>query len=634
MRLQPSLQEGLARQRAGDLAGAEAIYGAILKRRPRESMAKTLLGLTLCQGERFEDGVKLLRDAIRIDDRAFSHFSLGEALASKGRLTEAVPAFRRSIHLQPDILAAYTGLGRALITLGDYAGAAQPLRAALKFAPQEAEPYFCTALLLHRLGRHSDAAVQLQVAVELAPGRADAWLLLGDTLHAAHDDEPAIIAYQRAIAITPELADAYSHMSNALYDASLFEKAADAASHAIELQPGFAEAYSNLGNALQALLRFAEAEAAYRQALALRPDSAAFHSNLGVVLTAQNRLAEALEAQRKALSLDPDFLDANYNHAITLLLDGQYRPGWQYYEHRWRLSWSKPRPLQRPRWAGEELLGRTILLHAEQGLGDTLMMARFAPLVAARGGRVLLEVQAPLVRLLGCLPGVSQVLSLGADLPSFDVHCPLFSLPLLFDTTLDTVPSAPYLSADPALAPQPSSRSGLRIGLVWAGAERIGRHVNQERSITLDQLAPIAAMSGVTCFSLQKDPDPGSAHHAARLGIVNLMDGVEDFADTAARVAQLDLVISVDTSTAHLAAAMGKPVWLLSRYNGCWRWLSGRSDSPWYPSLRVYRQRQPSDWAPVVAQIAADLTKLSCESSGSSCRQLTANHRQAQKTPA
>ena len=605
----PSLQQGIDRQRAGDLAGAEAIYGAILKRRPRESMAKTLLGLTLCQSDRFDDGINMIRDAIRIADRAFYHFSLGEALASKGHLDEAAPAFRRSIQLQPDILAAHIGLGRALFTLGDYGGAATALQAALKLAPQEAEPYICTGMLLHRIGRPGDAAAQLQVAVELAPGRADAWLLLGDALHAMHDDESAVAAYNRAIALTPDLADAYNHMSNALYDLARFEKAVDAASTAIALQPGYADAHSNLGNALQALLRFQEAEAAYRRALALRPGSPAFHSNLGVVLTAQDRLAEALEAQRQALSLDPEFLDANYNHAITLLLDGQYKQGWQFYEHRWQLSWSAPRRFHQPRWAGENLLGRTILLHPEQGLGDTLMMARYASLVAARGGRVLLEVQAPLVRLLACLPGVSQILPVGADLPPFDVHCPLFSLPLLFNTRIDTIPSAPYLSADPDIA-IPLLRSGARVGLVWSGAERIGHHVNQERSVALELLAPLAALPGITLYSLQKDPDERSTVVAAQLGVVDLMDGVVDFADTAARVAQLDLVISVDTSTAHLAAAMGKPVWLMSRYNGCWRWLSGRSDSPWYPSLRIYRQRQPRNWAPVIAEIAADLAKF------------------------
>jgi hypothetical protein len=238
-------------------------------------------------------------------------------------------------------------------------------------------------------------------------------------------------------------------------------------------------------------------------------------------------------------------------------------------------------------------------------------MVRYAPLVAARGGHVVLEVQAPLVRLMAGLPGVQQVIPLGGDLPPFDWQCPLFSLPLALDTSLHTIPAEPYLTADPDLARQWAARlgrrTGLRVGLVWGGAEKIGRHVNRQRSVALDQLAPLAAIPGVSLYSLQKDPDAEAAGTAARLGIADLMASVVDFADTAALVAQLDLVISVDTSTAHLAAAMGKPVWLLSRHNGCWRWLTDRQDSPWYPSLRIYHQERPGDWAPAIGRVAADL---------------------------
>jgi hypothetical protein len=246
-----------------------------------------------------------------------------------------------------------------------------------------------------------------------------------------------------------------------------------------------------------------------------------------------------------------------------------------------------------------------------------LQMARYVPLVAARGGRVLLEVHPPLVRLLQGLPGAVQVVPLGSALPPFDVQCPMFSLPLVFQTRLDTIPAAPYLRADPGGAAPGlaerchrvfGSRLGLRVGLVWFGATGIGAHVNRERSVAVEQLAPLAGVPGVDLYSLQKDPDPAAAAAAAALGIADLMAGVEDFADTAAVVAELDLVISVDTSTAHLAAGMGKPIWLLSRYGGCWRWLTHRSDSPWYPSLRVYRQDRPQDWTDVIARIVQDLT--------------------------
>ena len=645
-----SLQSGLACQRGGDLAGAAAIYGAILAKSPSDSMATNLLGLTLCESGRFDDGMALIRRAITLADQAFYHLSLGQALAGRGRLAEALPEFHRGIALEPNVAATHVALGTALLGLGQFAAAAQAFARALALDPNNADSHLGHGLVLHQTGRTREALGPLQSALRLAPGRQDAWsalaralLVLGEydaadlaavqavalapSLAAAHCDlgdvrhargahAAAADCYRAAIALQPDLAVAYCHLSNALYDLRQFEHAAAAATAALAIAPADAAALCNLGNALQPLLRFAEAEAAYRQAVRLQPDSAAFHSNLGVVLTAQGRLDEALAAQRRALALAPEFIDANYNHAITLLMAGAYDAGWRQYEWRWRLPWSPPRGFAQPMWAGEDLAGRTILLHPEQGLGDTLQMVRYAPLVAARGGRVILEVQAPLVRLMRALAGPAEVVALGDPLPPFDVHCPLFSLPRVFATTLATVPATPYLAADPALAPAWSAklgpRTGPRVGLVWAGAERIGRHVNRERSIALAQFAVLTGIAGLRFYSLQKGEAAADLRAAPDgLDVIDLMADVADFADTAALVAQLDLVISVDTSTAHLAAAMGKPVWLLSRYNGCWRWLSGRQDSPWYPGLVVHRQSEPGAWGPVFARLRDDLVEWS-----------------------
>ena len=371
----PTVETGLALQRAGDLRGAEQIYRAVLAKRPRESMAMALLGLVCCQTGRVEEAIALIEGAIRVDDRPFYQFSLGETLMACGRPADAAGPFRRSLTMQPGVAAAHLGLARALMASGDHAAAVEPARNAVLLAPGEPEPYVCVGLLLSHFGQPEQALVQLETALGVGSGHLTAWdaictvslklgriaqavdagrravgldprsaaaqLHLGDALHAAHDDEAALEAY-RAAASAGAVADAHCHGSNALYDLGRLEEAAAWAATAVELTPGNAEAYCNLGNALQALLRFDAAELAYRQAAVLRPQSAAFLSNLGVVLTAQGRLNEALAVQTQALALDPAFVDANYNHAVTLLMAGDYERGWRHYEWRWQLAWSPP----------------------------------------------------------------------------------------------------------------------------------------------------------------------------------------------------------------------------------------------------------------------------------------------------
>ncbi|HET6308589.1 MAG TPA: tetratricopeptide repeat protein [Rhodopila sp.] len=644
----PSLQDGLNRQRNGDLAAAESIYRAILRDTPDDRMAQTLLGLVLCATDRYDTGIETLRAAS--PNHAFACYSLGQALASRSRLEEATQAFRQSIALQPDVPTAHIALGETLAASNDQAGAATAIRRALELDPANPDAHLACGKLLHRLGRTQQAVPHLRTATDLAPARTEPWAALGcahlalnqtdeaaaataqaitldpaspiahrqmgDIRQRQRDPASAETCYRRAIALAPAQPESHCHLSNALHSLGRFEEAAAAAATAIALRPDYADAHTNHGNAMLALLRYDAAETDYRTAARLQPNSPAVHSNLGTVLTAQRKLDEALKAQRHALAIDPSFIDARYNHGITLLLAGHLEPGWRHYETRWQLPWNKPRAFPKPQWTGQPLQGRTILLHAEQGLGDTLQMARYIPLVAATGARVHLEVHPPLLRLLRTLPGIDQAIPLGAPLPPFDLHCPLFSLPLAFNTTLETIPAAPYLPAHPTW-PVPDAvaasrhklraHTGLRVGLVWQGASGIGAHVNRERSLSPHHFARLAAVPGVALFSLQKDQDAAAARQAASLGITDLMGGVADFADTAALVADLDLVISVDTSTAHLAAAMGKPVWLLSRFSGCWRWLTDRNDSPWYPTLRLYRQDASRDWAEVLVRLTRDL---------------------------
>ena len=352
--------------------------------------------------------------------------------------------------------------------------------------------------------------------------------------------------------------------------------------------------------------------------LALRPDHAEAYYNRGIALQSMLRLPEALESYRRAVALRPDYALAHWNESLCRLLMGDFEGGWREYEWRREVREFAPQyhDFPRPLWLGEqEVAGRTILLHAEQGFGDTLQFCRYASLLAARGARVILEVQPPLKSLLTRLSGPAMVLAQGEPLPEFDLHCPLMSLPLACGTTLDTVPAAErYLTADPERVAACSARLGNtarpRVGLVWSGNPAHGN--DYARSIALVDLLGSLDGAGVTFVSLQKDVrSHDRATLAARADILHCGEELRDFDDTAAWIEAMDLVISVDTSVAHLAGALGKPVWVLLPYAPDWRWLLEREDSPWYPTARLFRQPRSGDWDGVLLAVACALTQES-----------------------
>ena len=384
-----------------------------------------------------------------------------------------------------------------------------------------------------------------------------------------------------------------------------------------ELQPEDPARLGNRASLLHLLGRDAEALAAFDAAIAGDPDFAPNWRNRGVVLHAARRFDEAQASLERALALAPDEASTQLEAAFVYLQRGDFARGWPAYEARLQPGQALTPPVNGPRFTGQEdVRGRVVLLHAEQGFGDTLQFCRYAPLVAALGARVVLAVPAPLVRLLEGLPAVDKVLDIAGPWPAFDLHCPLMSLPLAFGTTLETIPAdSPYLFADPLAAAGWRTRlsvlRGVRIGLVWAGAPRPmqpGAHrTDRRRSMRLADLAPLAALPGIHLVSLQKGqdvlPPQGMVLH-------DWTGELDDFADTAALVVGLDLVICVDTAVAHLVGALGVPVWVLSRFDACWRWLHDRTDSPWYPTLRLFTQSRPGDWQGVVAQVVAGLQEL------------------------
>jgi Flp pilus assembly protein TadD len=454
-------------------------------------------------------------------------------------------------------------------------------------------------------------------ALQISSSAVQQVLTAGLQHHQAGHLEEAERLFRQALVMNPRHSDSLHMLGVIAYQTGRRDLALDLISKAIAINPKEASLHSNLGNLLLQQGRLDEAVASYRLALDFRPNFPEALSNLGNALRAQKRLDEAINSYRRALDLRPNDPTAHYNLSMALLARGDMAAGWE--EHEWR--WKTPelirahRDFAQPQWRGEAAQGRTLLIHAEQGFGDTLQFCRYAPLAAARGMRIILEVPKPLSRLLRTLPAVDRVVVQGEPLPQFDLHCPMLSMPLALGTT--AIPSdVPYLHADATqvaawrtrLVALESRRP--RIGLAWAGNPR--KHllstaaIGRRRSIAPDRLGPLLELPDFRFFSLQKDGPVAPEHFP----LIDFMGEMDDFADTAALIANLDLVISVDTSVVHLAAALGKPVWLLDRFDSCWRWLVGRSDSPWYPGLRLYRQAQPGDWGSVLTEVVRDLRGL------------------------
>ena len=405
-----------------------------------------------------------------------------------------------------------------------------------------------------------------------------------------------------------------SNRGNALYELKRFEEALASCDRALTLRPDYAEALLNRGAILHELKRFDEALASYDRVLMLRPDYADAFRNRGWTLNELKRFEEALASYDRALLLRPDYAEAHFNEACCRMLTGDFGRGWEKNEWRWETGQARntKRNFAQPLWVGSnEITGKTILLHAEQGFGDTIQFCRYVPLVAQRAARVIVEVQRPLHGLMCTLPGATQIVSRGDPLPDFDMHCPLFSLPLAFGTRLETIPSrVPYLTPSGAHLEKWKQRlpasGGARVGISWAGNPKFRTDFN--RSIGLRPLLPLLAQTDVQFFGLQKDLREGDREILRqRPQIVHLGDEIESFDDTAAIISLMDLVISSDTSIVHLAGALGKPVWILLQFVPDWRWLLDREDSPWYPTARLFRQDDTREWGNVIERVHAAL---------------------------
>jgi len=508
----------------------------------------------------------------------------------------------------PDPAQAFN-LAIAAYKAGKLADAEQLCQQIISVQPDHFDAAHVLAVVQAAQRKNESALASYDRALTLRPNHADALNNRGNTLLALNRIETALESYDRAIAARPGYPEALSNRGSALERLDRHDEALASYDRALALRPDFTEAHYNRGNVLKALKRYNEALASYDRALAMRPDHADAHNNRGQVLKELMRYEEALQAYDAALAVQPKHVMAHCNASALRLLTGDFERGWVDYEWRWLKESVVPtyRNFPQPIWrGGEAISGKTVLIHSEQGLGDTIQFCRYVPLVAAAGARVIFEVQTPLQGLMSGLPGASQVIARGDALPTFDIHCPLLTLPLAFGTTLETIPSRhAYLRAPVEHAAKWRARLNgkphPRVGLAWSGNPRHER--DQERSIRLRALLPLLGVSA-TFVSLQKEVFPEDARVLKeRNDILHFGDEFDDFSDTAGLMSELDLIIAVDTSVAHLAGALGRPTWILVTRVPDWRWLFDRDDSPWYPTVRLFRQDDTRQWDGVISHI-------------------------------
>jgi tetratricopeptide (TPR) repeat protein len=600
-------------QSAGDFRRAEMLAQQALQADPVDGAAWLLLAAACLGQGKLPEAAAAAEHALRLrPDDPDAHFRLGAVRAGQGQRPEAVDHFRQAMRLRPEHFDALLALGIALAEQGSLAEAVGHLTAAVRARPDSAPARYNLGVALAQQGKLEEAEPAFREALRLSPGYAAAHYGLGNVLTARGRREEAVACFRAALSFRPDYGEAYNNLGLALTELRRPAEAVVLLRQAVRLRPGAAEGHNNLGLALSDLGRFEEAEAAFHEALRLNPKYAEAHTNLGSAFKEQGRTDEALACYQVALWLQPDSASTHWNRALAWLQAGDFERGWPEYEWRWQRTKTPPRRFPQPAWDGSPLAGRTLLIYMEQGLGDMLQFIRYAAL-AQPGGRVVVECPGILRPLFSRCRGIDQLVAEGDPLPPFDVHAPLLSLPRLLKTTLATVPAeVPYLFPDPGRVETwgrrlPPGRD-FKIGVAWQGNPH--HQWDRHRSFPLAKLAPLAGLPGVRLVSLQKGPGIEQLR-AAPFPVTALAEDLDAsggaFEDTAAVLRHLDLVVTPDTALAHLAGGMGVPAWVALAAVSDWRWLLGREDSPWYPSLRLFRQARLGDWEAVFERMAAEL---------------------------
>jgi tetratricopeptide (TPR) repeat protein len=664
MNINKAIQSAYENHRKGNLKQAQYSYQKILKEQPDNPDILHMLGVLCCQLEDYDSAIKYIRKALRFSpahseaycnlgvalqkkgqlDEAITHYqkaielnqsfdkahcNLGNALQEKGHLDEAVAHYQKAIELNPSFAKAYSSLGNALREKGQLDEAMTFCKKAIDIDPSFAEAYCNMGVALRERGQLDKAITYYQKAIELNPSFAEAHCNLGNALREKGHLDEAVAHYQKAIALNPSFTKAYSSLGNALREKGQLDEAMTFCKKAIELNPKSAEAYGNLGNVLQEKGLLDEAIIYYQEALELNPSFAEAYCNLGNISYEKGQLDESIIYYQKALEISPRSEAANFNMSLPLLLSGNFKDGWEKYEQRWKAKdflrksgFHEPGEFSQPAWDGSSLEGKSIFIYSEQGIGDEIMFASCFQEVIEQADVCTVECDKRLIPIFSrSFPGgifiehIKKSDTYSYELPQTDIVIPHGSLPKFLRTDVGAFPRKSYLVPDADKVQAWRNRlktlgDGLTVGISWRGG-RILR-VKRTRSIMLEQWAKIFSLSGFHYINLQYgDCKEELKEVKEKLGITihdwEDADPLKDLDDFAAQIAALDLIISVDNSTVHMAGSLGKPVWVLLPFVPDWRWMLNRDDSPWYPNMRLFRQPSPGDWESVIARIVKEL---------------------------
>ena len=607
---------GILAFQLGEIEDSILLFGKSLEIAPEQPLALSNRGLGLHKINRLDEALASYDCALALQpDHAEVHFKRGNVLMDLNRLDESLLSYNRALALKPDYVEAYNNRGNALINLCRFAEALASFDQALAHKPDHIEAHLNRGTALNKLHRLQQAAASFDRALALNPDYAVAHNHRGAALQGLGRHDEALASYDRALALKPDYVEAHNNRGTLLHDRNRFEEALASFDQALVLRPDQAEVHVNRGKTLHALGRLDEALASFNQALALNLNHVETYIQRGNVLRDSNRLEEALGNFAHALALQPDNASAQWNMALLKIQLGDYAQGWRLYESGWKNGKRGTlRTFPQPLWLGEDAIeGKSLLIHPEQGLGDFIQFCRYVPMAAALGARIVLETPPSLVSLASTMRVDFTVIAKGNSLPACDLHCPLMSLPLAFKTTLEALPAAvPYLYADEEKRLRWRRRLGEksrpRIGVAWSGN---ARHKNDhKRSLPFDLLQPLFHLP-MEFHSLQNDIKASDLALVSKCGDMRLhQTELLDFADTAALIQEMDVVISADTAVCHLAGALGKAVWIMLPFAPDYRWMLNRSDSPWYPTARLFRQPAIGDWPSVIEEVAVNLQTL------------------------